>query len=288
MKQEYAYWIALAHLPRMKTARKNELIVRFFEEKQSIVDFFHCDFSQWKILFSLNEKEIELLNNAKSELANYSFLVEDLLEQGYDIIPITSPDYSPIIKNNLKRAYSPPLIYTKGNKQIMKENSIAIVGSRKAEDISLEFTDNVAKTASKDYKVVVSGFAKGVDKQALDSAIKYKGKPLYYYARKGKKVKAEPRLVKINNIGMLSLAGDILTVKINCSSGTYVRSIANEVGKMLGCGAAVKSLTRTRIGTFNVKNSVKLKDFINEKFDSEDLCRKSFFISRNKYSKATW
>jgi predicted Rossmann fold nucleotide-binding protein DprA/Smf involved in DNA uptake len=178
MKQEYAYWIALAHLPRMKTARKNELIVRFFEEKQNIVDFFQCEKSDWQNLFSLNEKEIELLNNAKNELANYSFLVEDLLEQGYDIIPITSPDYSPIIKNNLKRAYSPPLIYTKGNKQIMKENSIAIVGSRKAEDISLEFTDNVAKTASKDYKVVISGFAKGVDKQALDSAIKYKGQSI--------------------------------------------------------------------------------------------------------------
>ncbi len=111
------------------------------------------------------------------------------------------------------------------------------------------------------------------------SAIKYKGKPLYYYARKGKKVKVEPRLVKINNIDMLSLAGDILTVKINCSSGTYIRSIANEVGKMLGCGAAVKSLTRTKIGTFNVKNSVKLKDFINEKFDGGEFYKKSFFIS---------
>ena len=178
MKQEYAYWIALAHLPKMKNARKNELIVRFFEEEQSIVDFFHCEKSDWQSLFSLNEKEIELLNNAKNELANYSFLVEDLLEQGYNIIPIISPDYSPIMKNNLKRAYSPPLIYTKGNNQIMKENSIAIVGSRNAKDISLEFTDNVAKTASKDYKVIVSGFAKGVDKQALDSSIKYKGQSI--------------------------------------------------------------------------------------------------------------
>ena len=126
MKHEYAYWIALAHLPKMKTARKNELIVRLFEEKQTIVDFFHCEKSDWQNLFSLNEKEIELLKNAKNELPNYSFLVEDLLEQGYDIIPIISPDYSPVIKENLKRTYSPPVIYTKGNKQILKENSIAI------------------------------------------------------------------------------------------------------------------------------------------------------------------
>lgn len=178
MKQEYAYWIALAHLPKMKIARKNELIVRFFEEKLSIIDFFHCEVSDWNKLFLLDKNEIELIEDVKKELPNYSFLVEDLLEQGYNIIPITSPDYSPIMKNNLKRAYSPPLLYTKGNKQIMKENSVAIVGSRKADNISLDFTDNVAKNASKDYKVVVSGFAKGVDKQALDSAIKYKGQSI--------------------------------------------------------------------------------------------------------------
>lgn len=170
--------MALAHLPKMKIAKKNELIVRFFEEGQSIVDFFHCEKTRWQTIYSLNENETELLTEAKTELANYSFLAEDLLEQGYDIIPITSPDYSLIMKTNLKRAYSPPLIYIKGNKQIMKENSIAIVGSRKADDISLEFTDNIARNASKDYKVVVSGFAKGVDKQALDSAIKYKGQSI--------------------------------------------------------------------------------------------------------------
>jgi predicted Rossmann fold nucleotide-binding protein DprA/Smf involved in DNA uptake len=60
----------------------------------------------------------------------------------------------------------------------MQEKSIAIVGSRNATDKSLEFTDNIAKLASKEYKVVVSGFAKGVDKQALDSAINYKGQSI--------------------------------------------------------------------------------------------------------------
>ena len=60
----------------------------------------------------------------------------------------------------------------------MTEKSIAIVGSRNASDVSLQFTDNIAKLASKEYKVVVSGFAKGVDKQALDSAINYKGQSI--------------------------------------------------------------------------------------------------------------
>ena len=60
----------------------------------------------------------------------------------------------------------------------MQEKSIAIVGSRSASEKSLEFTDNIAKLASKEYKVVVSGFAKGVDCQALDSAIYYKGQSI--------------------------------------------------------------------------------------------------------------
>jgi predicted Rossmann fold nucleotide-binding protein DprA/Smf involved in DNA uptake len=81
------------------------------------------------------------------------------------------------LKANLKLK-APTILYVKGNKQVMQENSIAIVGSRDADDISLQFTDNMAKKASEQFKVVVSGFAKGVDKQALDSAIKYKGQSI--------------------------------------------------------------------------------------------------------------
>lgn len=178
MNEELSYWLALAHLPKLRTKKKNEIIVRLFEEQKTIIDFFHFEPKQWKENYELNENEILLFQDAIKELSNYAFMVEDLLEQGYSILPITSPEYSPILKKNLGRTYAPPLIYTKGNKAIMKENSIAIVGSRKADKVSLDFTDNVAKTASKDYKVIVSGFAKGVDKQALDSALKYKGQSI--------------------------------------------------------------------------------------------------------------
>lgn len=178
MNEELSYWLALAHLPKLRTKKKNEIIVRLFEEQKTIIDFFHFEPKQWKDNYELNENEILLFQNTIKELSNYAFMVEDLLEQGYSILPITSPEYSPILKKNLGRTYAPPLIYTKGNKAIMKEESIAIVGSRKADKVSLDFTDNVAKTASKDYKVIVSGFAKGVDKQALDSALKYKGQSI--------------------------------------------------------------------------------------------------------------
>ncbi len=178
MNKELIYWLALAHVPKIKTKKKNEIIVQLFEQDKSIIDFFESEQSVWEDKYRLIKSEVELFLEAKKELPNYAFMVEDLLEQGYNILPITSPDYSPTLKKNLGRTYAPPVIYTKGNVQIMKEKSIAIVGSRKANDISLEFTDNIAKNASKNYKVIVSGFAKGVDKQALDSALKYKGQSI--------------------------------------------------------------------------------------------------------------
>lgn len=178
IKQEYAYWMALAHMRTLWNARKNEWIVRCFEEKMDIIGFFNCSIEQWKELFAMTDKEIELVTAAIGELPNYSFMVEDLLEQGYEMIPITSPDYPPMMKKNLKRTYAPPLIYVKGNKQLLKESIIAIVGSRNANEISLCFADNVAKTAAQNSKVVVSGFAKGVDKQALDSTLTYQGKSI--------------------------------------------------------------------------------------------------------------
>ena len=178
MSKELPYWLALAHLPKLRTKKKNEIIVRFFKEQKTIIDFFHSEPKQWKDNYELNENEILLFQDAIKELSNYAFMVEDILNQGYSILPIISPEYSPILKKNLGKTYAPPLIYTKGSKAIMKEKSVAIVGSRKADKVSLDFTDNVAKTASKDYKVIVSGFAKGVDKQALDSALKYKGQSI--------------------------------------------------------------------------------------------------------------
>ena len=174
MNQELTYWVALTHTPKIWTSRKNEMIVHCFNQGKTIIDFFESDNF---LNMDLKQEELSLLNQTKSELGNNAFLVEELLNQGYEIIPVTSKDYSPTLKANLK--YNAPLIlYIKGNKQILQEQSIAIVGSRNANEKSLQFTDIVTKKASSEYKVVVSGFAKGVDKQALDSAISYKGQSI--------------------------------------------------------------------------------------------------------------
>ena len=179
MTNEAAYWIALAHLPKWGHKKINDLIIKFFHENQiSIVDFFGLSESDWKNFYQLDDNQIFDLRKAKSELGSNAFLAESFFSQGFEMIPITSPEYSKTLKTNLKAAHSPTVLYIKGNKKILEEKSIAIVGSRAASEIALKFTDNIAKNASKEYKVVVSGFAKGVDKQALDSAINYKGQSI--------------------------------------------------------------------------------------------------------------
>ena len=187
MNAEAAYWMTLAHdltsfsfsvRDGWKNEDKMNLIIKFFHEnKSSIIDFFNLSEEHWRNDYQLTDRQIIDLQQAKGKLASNAFLCETLYNNGIEIIPIISQDYSKILKENLKKS-SPIVLYVKGNKKIMQEKSIAIVGSRDASDLALQFTDNIAKLASKEYKVVVSGFAKGVDKQALDSAIKYKGQSI--------------------------------------------------------------------------------------------------------------
>jgi len=177
--QQYAYWMVFAHLPRWKTERTNKLIVNILHERNlSFSEFFEMDKNGWEDEFDFSYKELDDLEKAKTELPNYSFLVEDLLNQGFELIPFNTDDYSPILKTNLKMKFSPPLLYAKGNKELLKETSIAIVGSRKANDDSLEFTKNVAQNAVKNYEVVVSGFAKGVDRTALEKTLEAHGRSI--------------------------------------------------------------------------------------------------------------
>ncbi|MDQ6608416.1 MAG: DNA-processing protein DprA [Bacteroidota bacterium] len=179
MNKEAPYWIALAHLPRWGHLKINNLIIKFHHEnKISIEEFFHLSENEWSLNYLLDEKQIQDLQKAKTELASNAFLAESFFSQGFELIPIISPGFSKTLKENLKSAHCPSVLYVKGNKKILEEKSIAIVGSRDASEIALQFTDNIAKLASEEYKVVVSGFAKGVDKQALDSAINYKGQSI--------------------------------------------------------------------------------------------------------------
>jgi len=173
------YWISIAHLPKWHTERINRLIIQIIHDnKMSWVDFFELEKKGWRELFAFTEKELTDLENAKNNLPNIAFIAEQLQNEGFQIIPINSPDYPAVLKENLKIKSSPPILYIKGRRGLLQEDPVAIVGSRNAGSAALNFTDLVAKRLAKGLKVVVSGFAKGVDKQALDSTLESHGKSI--------------------------------------------------------------------------------------------------------------
>jgi len=176
---EKTYWIAAAHLPKWTVERTNRLIIKIIHEnKMTWADFFALEKKEWKELIAASDKELTDLENARNDMPKLAFIAEQLQNEGFQIIPINSPDYPAVLKENLKIKSSPPVLYIKGRKGLLQEDGVAIVGSRKAGEKALSFTDKVAKKSVKKYKVVVSGFAKGVDTQALDSAIEANGKSI--------------------------------------------------------------------------------------------------------------
>lgn len=176
---ENTYWIAIAHLPRWSTDRINRLIIQVLHEnKMSWDDFFSCDRKEWKGIFDFTDKELDDLERERNDLPKLAFIAEQLNNEGFEIIPINSKYYSQVLKENLKVKSSPPILYVKGRKGLLEEDAVAIVGSRKAGKVALDFTHHVADKSVSESKVVVSGFAKGVDKQALDSTIQANGKSI--------------------------------------------------------------------------------------------------------------
>jgi tRNA pseudouridine55 synthase len=95
------------------------------------------------------------------------------------------------------------------------------------------------------------------------SAIKKNGVPLYKLARKGIEVVREPRLVHIYNFRFSEYAEPIGTFKLACTKGTYVRSIAHDLGQKLGCGAHLATLRRVVSGRFDVADAVPLGTLLN-------------------------
>jgi tRNA pseudouridine55 synthase len=92
------------------------------------------------------------------------------------------------------------------------------------------------------------------------SAIKHKGTPLYRLARRGQTVARQPRQVEIRALKLLDWAPPELEIQVHCSKGTYVRSLAHDIGQRLGCGAHLVGLTRVASGHFRIEQAVTLQD----------------------------
>jgi len=97
------------------------------------------------------------------------------------------------------------------------------------------------------------------------SAIKVQGRKAYEMARAGEEVELEPRIIDVYSLELLEWAPPEAVIDVNCSSGTYVRSLAHDLGQRLGCGATLTGLRRTKNGRFTLRDAIPLRK-LNEAF----------------------
>ena len=104
------------------------------------------------------------------------------------------------------------------------------------------------------------------------SAVKHQGKPLYELARAGINVERKSRTAKIYSLEIKDWKYPIFTIEVTCGKGTYIRSLANDLGQALGCGANLKDLERSRCGIFDINEAVTPERF-------EDACQGGYWES---------
>ncbi len=92
----------------------------------------------------------------------------------------------------------------------------------------------------------------------MHSAVHYRGKRLYQLAREGIEVDRQPRRVEVFRLELLDWQPPGFTIEIECGGGTYIRSLAHDIGQALGCGACLRKLVRTRSGPFHIDQAVPL------------------------------
>jgi len=172
---DYPYWMTLAHLPNWRTERKNNLINNIIDKRVPMARFFSSDISTLRPEFGLSAKEAQDILQAKDNLTTNLVLAQQLLSQGVKLLPLRCSEYPAILKRNLSLKHSPPLLYVKGNTELLSKSKVAIVGSRRASNRGIKFAKLMAKRCASEDKVVVSGYAKGVDRIALETALESNG-----------------------------------------------------------------------------------------------------------------
>nr|MBN2277934.1 tRNA pseudouridine(55) synthase TruB [candidate division Zixibacteria bacterium] len=119
----------------------------------------------------------------------------------------------------------------------------------------------VPSLTSNEIEKILSEF-KGLIRQKVPafSAVKVDGQKLYKLARKGKKINPPEKEIEIKDISLTRWISPLITCRVTCSKGTYIRSLANDIGEKIGCGAYLSRLSRTRIGTYGLKEALTLTE----------------------------
>lgn len=125
-------------------------------------------------------------------------------------------------------------------------------------------SEKTVKVSAQQVREVISSFAgEQLQIPPMYSALKVNGKKLYELAREGKEIERKARPITVHKIEVLSEDMPEFTIRVNCSKGTYIRTICHDIGQKLSCGAAMVSLKRTRVGNFAIEDAYTLSQIEN-------------------------
>jgi len=140
-------------------------------------------------------------------------------------------------------------------------------------DGEISVAGDVNLTQQKVESALQSFIGKTMQTPPMYSAVKHQGKPLYTYARKGIKIERKPREVSIYDLRLSSLEGNKMSITVKCSTGTYVRTLAENIGMMLGCGGAyLTSLCRNTIDGLDLLSAYTLDMLEGMPLPQRDAC----------------
>lgn len=174
--QELPYWMAFSEMSSIRKRERTDLIRAILHEwKMNLSEFIELTPSVLQEQFDFSDETLNAFLEIKKKIAGYGFLLNELNANRIFIIPFEDERYPQTLLNKMGIYKAPTLLYGYGNIELLAQNKIAIVGSRKAGQTSLQFTENIARLSIRNHEVVVSGFAKGVDRKAYESAIEAGG-----------------------------------------------------------------------------------------------------------------
>ena len=162
-----------------------------------------------------------------------------------------------------------------GEKRDTADSEGAIIEERQI-DYSVLQKENVEK-------ILQSFIGKQEQIPPMYSAIKINGKKLYEYARKNEKIELEPRHIEIYKMDLINIIKDTIIFKVQCSKGTYIRSLCEDIAKKLNTVGYMQDLERSRVGKFDIKDSITIEELEQNIEDSEFI--NQHFITIENYFK---
>lgn len=174
--REQACWLLLVYESGLPVRVVNDILVIWCKQlNRTLQDFFAVDEQVWSTTCHLKADVMQKLRQAKEKLVGQAFLVEQLQHDHIRPLTVLDAEYPLLLKKELTRSQIPSILFSLGDLQILQRQTVAIIGSRNASEVSLAFTRSVACYLAQQGANVISGNARGVDRTAYEGAIEGNG-----------------------------------------------------------------------------------------------------------------